>query len=154
MIEFNDEHELLTEKQKDLLRSLLGFSIKYEKIEEETELSVTFTNNAEIQEINRDYRNLDKPTDVISFALEETTEDEVEIHGLEGMPRVLGDIIVSVERAMDQAKEYEHSLERELGFLVVHGFLHLLGYDHMNEADEKIMFSKQNEILGVYGLER
>ena len=89
------------------------------------------------------------PTDVISFALEE--EEDVVI---EGMPRMLGDIIISTERTREQAEEYGHSFERELGFLAVHSLLHLLGYDHMNEADERAMFGKQDEILTSFGLTR
>lgn len=124
-----------------------------EAVPNHAEVSVTFVNNEEIQEINRDYRNLDKPTDVISFALEETVDDEVEIVG-EDLPVVLGDIIISVERAKEQAADYNHSYERELGFLAVHGFLHLLGYDHMTKEDEKVMFQKQEEILGEFNLGR
>jgi probable rRNA maturation factor len=90
---------------------------------------------------------------VISFALEETTEGEVEIVG-DDIPVVLGDIIISVEKAKEQAEEYNHSFERELGFLAVHGLLHLLGYDHMTEQDEKEMFQKQEEILGEFNLGR
>ncbi|MDP4137699.1 MAG: rRNA maturation RNase YbeY, partial [Bacillota bacterium] len=93
------------------------------------------------------------PTDVISFALEEDGEGEVEIIGAD-MPPVLGDIIISVDKAREQAEEYGHSLMRELGFLTVHGFLHLLGYDHMTEEEEKEMFTKQKEILNRYGLSR
>src|SRR5690606_10406534 len=124
-----------------------------ENISENTEVSITFVDNNEIQEINRDYRNLDKPTDVISFALEETTEGEVEIVG-DDIPVILGDIIISVEKAKEQEEEYNHSFERELGFLAVHGLLHLLGYDHMTEQDEKEMFQKQEEILGEFNLGR
>ena len=80
-------------------------------------------------------------------------EDEVEIVGAE-MPRMLGDIIISIERTKEQAEEYGHSFDRELGFLALHGFLHLLGFDHMNEEDEKVMFTKQKEILEEYGLSR
>jgi probable rRNA maturation factor len=79
-------------------------------------------------------------------------DGEIEIIG--DMPRVLGDIIISVERTREQAEEYGHSFERELGFLAVHGFLHLLGYDHMTEEDEKVMFSRQEEILSSFGLGR
>lgn len=77
----------------------------------------------------------------------------MEIVGAE-MPRMLGDIIISIERTKEQAKEYGHSFDRELGFLALHGFLHLLGFDHMNEEDEKVMFTKQKEILEEYGLSR
>ncbi|MCY7464083.1 rRNA maturation RNase YbeY, partial [Bacillus paralicheniformis] len=92
----------------------------------------------EIQKINKEYRGKDYPTDVISFALEEDGEGEIEIIGAD-MPPVLGDIIISADKAREQAEEYGHSLMRELGFLTVHGFLHLLGYDHMTEEEEKEM---------------
>jgi probable rRNA maturation factor len=107
----------------------------------------------EIREINRDYRGKDTPTDVISFALEEEGEDEVEIVGAD-MPPVLGDIIISADRTKEQAEEYGHSFMRELGFLAVHGFLHLLGYDHMTKEEEEEMFSKQKDLLDEYGLTR
>nr|WP_231495812.1 rRNA maturation RNase YbeY [Paucisalibacillus sp. EB02] len=135
------------------MEGLLNLTAQKEKISENVEVSITFVNNDEIQEINRDYRKLDKPTDVISFALEETSEGEVEIIG-DDIPVILGDIIISVEKAKEQAEEYNHSLERELGFLAVHGLLHLLGYDHMTKEDEKEMFQKQEEILGEFNLGR
>ena len=109
---------------------------KKENITEDAELSISFVDEEEIQAINRDYRDKDKVTDVISFSLE---EDEPEIEGLD-MPRVLGDIIICLEVAKEQAESYNHSLSRELGFLALHGFLHLLGYDHMTEEDEKKCF--------------
>lgn len=129
---------------------MLTFAAKKENITEEAELSISFVDEEEIQAINRDYRDKDKVTDVISFSLE---EDEPEIEGLD-MPRVLGDIIICLEVAKEQAESYNHSLSRELGFLALHGFLHLLGYDHMTEEDEKEMFSRQDEILNEFGLTR
>lgn len=148
-----DETNEVTENGQQLVESILQFAAKKENIEEGTELSVTFVDNKRIQEINKEYRNKDSATDVISFALEEMGEEEVEIIGAE-MPRMLGDIIISIERTKEQAEEYGHSFDRELGFLALHGFLHLLGYDHMTEEDEKVMFSRQKEILGEYGLSR
>ena len=142
-----------TEEAQRLVESILQFAAKKENIEKDTELSVTFVDNERIQEINKEYRHKDSATDVISFALEEMGEDEVEIVGAE-MPRILGDIIISIERTKEQAEEYGHSFDRELGFLALHGFLHLLGFDHMNEEDEKEMFTKQKEILEEYGLSR
>lgn len=153
IIDLNDEHGFLKESQQEMLLELLEFAAKEENIEADAELSVTIVNNQEIQEINRDYRDKDRPTDVISFALEEEGEGETAIIS-EDMPRILGDVIISMDKAKEQATDYEHSLERELGFLAVHGFLHLLGYDHMNEADERKMFGRQDEILGAYGLQR
>ncbi|MED0659124.1 rRNA maturation RNase YbeY [Bacillus smithii] len=153
MIDLVDETNELKQEDLELVEQLLQFASEKEGIQEESEVSVTFVDNQRIQEINRDYRHKDQPTDVISFALEETDEEEVEIIG-EDMPRVLGDIIISVPKAREQAHDYGHSFQRELGFLAVHGFLHLLGYDHMTEEDEKIMFSRQREILNEYGLKR
>ncbi|MBS3679547.1 rRNA maturation RNase YbeY [Ornithinibacillus massiliensis] len=152
-IDFQDNTNSVLEDEVKLITGLLEIAAKKEAVPNHAEVSVTFVNNKEIQEINRDYRNLDKPTDVISFALEETADDEVEIVG-EDLPVVLGDIIISVERAKEQAADYKHSYERELGFLAVHGFLHLLGYDHMTKEDEKVMFQKQEEILGEFNLGR
>ncbi|MFJ7937053.1 rRNA maturation RNase YbeY [Peribacillus sp. NPDC096622] len=152
-IDLMDETNEVTEEAQQLVESILQFAARKENIEKDTELSVTFVDNDRIQEINKEYRHKDSATDVISFALEEMGEDEVEIVGAE-MPRMLGDIIISIERTKEQAEEYGHSFERELGFLALHGFLHLLGFDHMNEEDEKVMFTKQKEILEEYGLSR
>ncbi|WP_392391358.1 rRNA maturation RNase YbeY [Neobacillus jeddahensis] len=135
------------------IERLINFAAKKQKVEEQSEVSVTFVSNERIQEINREYRDKDMPTDVISFAMEEVGEGEVELLGVE-MPRVLGDIVISIPRTKEQAEEYGHSFQRELGFLAVHGFLHLLGYDHMTEDDEKEMFTLQKEILNEYGLTR
>ncbi|MFE3973087.1 MULTISPECIES: rRNA maturation RNase YbeY [unclassified Peribacillus] len=152
-IDLMDETNEVTEEAQRLVESILQFAAKKENIEKDTELSVTFVDNERIREINKEYRHKDSVTDVISFALEEMGEDEVEIVGGE-MPRILGDIIISIERTKEQAEEYGHSFDRELGFLALHGFLHLLGFDHMNEEDEKEMFTKQKEILEEYGLSR
>jgi probable rRNA maturation factor len=104
--------------------------------------------NKKIREINRDYRNIDRETDVISFAL----EDFKDITYIDY--RLLGDIYISIDKARGQAIEYNHSFLRELSFLTIHGLLHLLGYDHMSEYDEKIMFEKQELILDGYGIKR
>ncbi|MCM3586292.1 rRNA maturation RNase YbeY [Mesobacillus maritimus] len=152
-IDIIDEVEALTEEQIIEIEKLLQFAAKKEGIEQDCEVSITFVSNERIHEINREYRDKDRPTDVISFALEELGEGEIEVIGLE-MPRVLGDIIISISKAKEQAEEYNHSFMRELGFLAVHGFLHLLGYDHETEAEEKVMFNRQKEILDEYGLTR
>ncbi|MGE6752013.1 rRNA maturation RNase YbeY [Rossellomorea sp. NPDC071047] len=153
LIDFIDETEKLSEEETSLVQNILNFAAKKEEVEADSEVSVTFVTNERIQEINREYRHKDQPTDVISFALEELGEDEVEIVGGQ-IPRVLGDIIISIDRAKEQAEEYNHSFSRELGFLALHGFLHLLGYDHMDEMDEKKMFQRQKDILDEYGLKR
>ncbi|USK58842.1 rRNA maturation RNase YbeY [Peribacillus asahii] len=152
-LDFIDETNEISEEVQKLVESVLQFAAEKEDIEEGTELSVTFVDNARIQEINKEYRDKDAATDVISFALEEMGEEEIEIIGAD-MPRVLGDIIISIERTKEQAEEYGHSFDRELGFLALHGFLHLLGYDHMTESDERVMFTKQKDILDEYGLSR
>ncbi|PLT30968.1 rRNA maturation RNase YbeY [Peribacillus deserti] len=152
-IDFIDETNETTDKDQALVEELLQFAAEKLSIQPQTEISVTFVDNNRIQEINREYRSKDKPTDVISFALEEMGEDEIEIKGAD-MPRILGDIIISVEKTREQAADYKHSFKRELGFLALHGFLHLLGFDHMTEEDEKMMFGKQKEILDEYGLTR
>ncbi|HHY72973.1 MAG TPA: rRNA maturation RNase YbeY [Bacillus bacterium] len=153
IIDFIDEHHFIEEEEKDEIEKLLIFAAKKEKIDRDAELSITFVDNEEIQEINRIYRGKDQPTDVISFAMEEMGEGEIPIQG-DALPTILGDIIISIPKTKEQAEEYNHSLMRELGFLTIHGFLHLLGYDHMEKEDEEIMFSKQKEILDEYGLHR
>lgn len=152
-IDFLDETNEIEEKAIAEIEKLVNFAAEMENVQPGSELSVTFVTNERIQEINREYRNKDSATDVISFAMEELGEGEIEMKGVE-MPRILGDIIISIAKAEEQAKEYGHSFMRELGFLAVHGFLHLLGYDHMNESDEKIMFTRQKEILDEFGLKR
>lgn len=153
IIDTIDETNSLTEQEILRIEELLLFAAKSEQLEEDCELSVTFVSNERIQEINREYRDKDRPTDVISFAMEELGEGEVELIGA-SLPRVLGDIIISVPKAREQAEEYGHSFMRELGFLSVHGFLHLLGYDHETEEQEKEMFSRQRKILDEFGLGR
>lgn len=150
----NDETNMINESIQQLVSDLLTHAAFEEGFTGETEVSVTFMSDDEIQKVNAQYRGINKPTDVISFALEEMTEGEVAIITEEGMPVVLGDIIISVDTAYRQAEEYGHDSRREIGFLALHGFLHLLGYDHLNEEDEKKMFNRQKEILDTFGLER
>ena len=151
-IDFMDETDTLKETDMQFVEKILQQAAKEENIEE-AEVSVSFVTNEQIREINREYRDKDQPTDVISFAMEEPGEGEVLIRD-SGEPRVLGDIIISLDRTREQAADYGHTFERELGFLAVHGFLHLVGYDHMNESDEKRMFAKQDVILSSLGITR
>ena len=118
-------------------------------IEDDLELSVIFVDDARIHEINREYRNIDRSTDVISFALEDNEQ-----YYVEGMPRTLGDIFISIDHAKKQAQEYGHSFYREMCFLFTHGLLHLLGYDHMEKEEETEMFRIQNNILNALKIER
>ncbi|ADP33125.1 rRNA maturation RNase YbeY [Bacillus atrophaeus] len=153
LIDIIDETESVAEEMLKEVEKLLQFAAEREGVQDQAEVSVTIVTNDEIQQINKEYRGKDTPTDVISFALEEEGEDEVEIVGAE-MPPVLGDIIISADRTREQAEEYGHSFLRELGFLAVHGFLHLLGYDHMTKEQEEEMFTKQKDLLDNYGLTR
>lgn len=111
-------------------------------------MSLLFTGNDEIQVINREYRDKDQPTDVISFAYHETEDFDI------GPYDTLGDIVISLERVVEQAKEYNHSDKRELFYVLTHGILHLLGYDHIEEKDKKEMRAKEEEILGSFGYTR
>jgi probable rRNA maturation factor len=134
-------------KDYDYLNDVIKTTLKHENAAD-AYLSVIFVDNDEIQEINRTYRNIDRVTDVISFALEDNNE---EIVG----ERILGDIYLCIPRMKEQAIEYGHSEKRELSFLVCHGLLHLLGYDHVNnKEEEKIMFDLQDEILNSLNIKR
>lgn len=142
---FNETNYNL-EKETKIIYELLAFALKREKLEN-VEFNIIFVDSDTIHEINRNYRHVDRVTDVISFALEDNETITLD-------HRVLGDIYICVERAEEQAKEYGHSFLRELAFLSIHGLLHLLGYDHMEKEEEKIMFSKQEDILNEFGIRR
>lgn len=154
-----DETERVEDDHVKLVEKIILFASQYLQLSDNIECSVTFVNNNRIQEINKEYRGKDYPTDVISFAMDDDLEGEVDFDFETLLPEMnvshhLGDIIISIDKAQEQAKEYNHSFERELGFLALHGFLHLNGYDHMNEKDEKEMFSLQDDILRTFGLGR
>ena len=142
-INFVNETDLDVKEYKKLIRSVF----KYEK--SPMFFNLIFVTKDRIQQINKDYRGIDRVTDVITFALMENP-DEIFM----GAEFELGDVFICIDRALEQAEEYNHSVEREIGFLAVHGYLHLIGYDHMNEEDEKIMFTKQEEILAKANLRR
>jgi probable rRNA maturation factor len=134
-------------KEYDYLYEIIDYTLEHEKVTNAV-FSIIFVNDDEIHNMNKEYRGVDRVTDVISFALEDN-EDIVynEI-------RVLGDIFICIPQMKRQAQEYGHSEKRELAFLTVHGMLHLLGYDHMNEADEKVMFALQELILDDKNIKR
>ena len=144
---FNETDENL-DKDINKLHSLLEDFCKREGLNN-TEFNIIIVNEDKIHEINKTYRGIDRPTDVISFALE---DDDTVISPKD--IRILGDIYICLDKVHSQSKEYGHSFEREFTFLAIHGLLHLLGYDHMNEKDEEKMFSKQEEVLSYYGIER
>lgn len=143
--------EIFNNTNNDINTSELEDYIKYVVKELDIEnaiFNIIFIDNKEIREINREYRNVDRETDVISFALEDNMDVAYDDF------RLLGDIYISYEKAIEQAELYNHSVKREVFFLATHGILHLLGYDHMEEDDEKVMFGKQNELLDGYGITR
>ena len=130
------------------LETVLRKAAKLYELPTHCEVGITFVSDHKIRQINKQYRNKDEATDVISFALNDGDTDPEQEQGL------LGDIVISAERAYLQAKEYGHSPERELAYLLIHGFLHLLGYDHMQAEDKKIMRENEEYILGSLGLTR
>lgn len=144
----------LTEEEKQALGWIEKVIQKAAEVEQlpPVEVAITIVDNQRIQELNREYRGKDQPTDVLSFPLWEPDEEWILEEGEEYV--ALGDLIISIEKAKEQAEEYGHSLEREIGFLAVHGFLHLLGYDHETKEQEEEMFGRQEEILQKLGLTR
>ena len=142
---FNETNKEL--KELDTLPALIDYMITYEKLGNVI-FNVILVDEEKIHELNKEYRGIDRPTDVITFALEDTVDIVNEDF------RLLGDINICLEKVYEQAEEYGHSVLRELSFLTVHGFLHLLGYDHMTEEDEKVMFKRQEEILDGFGIKR
>ena len=135
-------------KELEIVEKVLYKAMEKEKLNN-TSFNVIIVDNNYIHELNRTYRHIDRETDVITFALED--EDSIVVASED---RILGDIYISYEKAVEQSKEYHHSLLRELAFLAVHGFYHLLGYDHQTKEDEEIMFTKQEEVLEEYGIRR
>ena len=155
----NQEVVEIREELIGTLEKLLEKAAEMEKITD-GEVALTFVTDQEIHELNKEYRGIDRPTDVLSFAMNESIDEELDIiydlgeNEAIDLPEILGDIIISVETAIAQSKEYGHSIYREIGFLFVHGFLHLLGYDHQDEASEAEMMGKQEKVLAEVGLSR
>jgi probable rRNA maturation factor len=154
-IYFENEQEKipLTYKMKMLVRQSIETTLDFEDFQNHCEVSVTFTDNEGIHELNKKFRQVDKPTDVLSFPLFDF-EGETEEPPIDEIIHNLGDIVISLERAEEQAEEYGHSFNREVAFLCVHSMLHLLGYDHeRSEEEDKEMRAKQSEIMKIMGLE-
>ena len=155
MIEVNYNAISELPKEEKLIRNVVEKVLLEENVICDVDVYITLTNNEEIHKINKEYREVDRQTDVLSFPmyereeiikLKEESNDEVE--------KILGDIIVSIEKVKEQADEYGHSFERELAYLVTHGMLHLLGYDHIIEEEQKIMRQREEEILGILNISR
>lgn len=143
----NDQEKLrISAELEQLLTAGLNVVARLHRLSGQTEVDITIVDDEEIHMLNRDYRNVDRPTDVLSFALDEAGEDEPELLG-GPEEHLLGDIIISAETAARQAEEFGHGLEREIVYLAVHGLLHLLGYDHMIDEDKAVMRAKEEEAL-------
>lgn len=147
----NDQKKIkMTPDLRRLVKRAVLAVLDFEDFGRRAEVSVTFTDNEGIHALNREYRNVDRPTDVLSFPL-----SDGEDYDTDGDAVLLGDIVISLERAQTQAEEYGHSFEREVAFLTVHSMLHLLGYDHETSPDdERDMFARQDEILISAGMTR
>lgn len=153
-----------TDEFVEKLENVINFALKEEEVFVDCEISMLFVDNEEIREINNETRGIDRATDVLSFPMLDYEDKKVfkevykdknfDITFMDGEELVLGDIVLSLERALEQSKEYNHSFEREACYLVVHSVLHLLGYDHMEEDDKKIMRKREEEILGKLDITR
>ncbi|HHT90176.1 MAG: rRNA maturation RNase YbeY [Bacillota bacterium] len=135
---------------ENLVRQGLECAAQLHDLQGTLEVSVSFVDDGTIQILNREYRSMDAPTDVLSFP----QDDDGGFVALEGMPAVLGDIVISLERAQSQAAEFGHSVEREVVYLAVHGFLHLLGYDHHDPEEQRIMREQEERVLAQLELGR
>ena len=156
----NTTDTLLFENYEETIKEIVRLSLEAENYPENVEISVTIVDNNEIHRINKEFRNIDAPTDVLSFPLlefengvlvEKTAKENINIDTNEF---VMGDIIISAERAAEQAEEFGHSLKREVAFLTAHSMYHLMGYDHIEDEEEKIMSAKQEAVLQKAGITR
>ena len=146
-----DENELY----ENIIENVINQCFKNEKMEElKLYVSVTLTTPDEIQKINLKYRNIDRATDVLSFPMFEKEEIENIVRNNYDFEDCLGDIVISIPKVYEQAEEYGHSFERELSYMCVHGFYHLMGYDHMTDADKKEMRAKEDEVLNILHITR
>ncbi|HFI0064272.1 TPA: rRNA maturation RNase YbeY [Streptococcus suis] len=162
-IEMIDETGQVSAQMQEQITDLLQFAA--EKIgKQNKEMAVTFVDNARVHEVNLEYRGIDRPTDVVSLEYkpeqeivfdEEDLLDNPELaEMMEDFDAYIGELFISIDKAREQAEDYGHSFDREMGFLAVHGFLHINGYDHFTSEEEAEMFGLQEEILTAYGLTR
>ena len=148
----NDQDKLpVTYKLKMLTRRAVETVLEHEQYNNPCEVSVTYTDNEQIHALNLQYREVDRPTDVLSFPLMDFSGESEEPVADEPVVS-LGDIVISLEKAQEQANEYGHSIDREVAFLTVHSMLHLLGYDHMEEDEERDMRARQRTVMELLGL--
>ncbi|WP_125604452.1 rRNA maturation RNase YbeY [Lapidilactobacillus bayanensis] len=152
----NEQHVLPVERE-EWIRNLVEFAANKLDLPADAEMSISLITDDKIREINREYRDKDRVTDVISFAIEDDESDLPDFEELAAelnIPRNIGDLFIAPEHVKEQAVEYDHTFDREFGYTIVHGFLHLNGYDHIEPEDEKVMIKLQEEILDSYGLKR
>ncbi len=156
MIKINNEQEKinLTEEDFKIIEKIFSEMIRAENLPSSVEVSLTLTNNEEIKELNKEYRKIDSVTDVLSFPIYEEDELDNLKNGTQLEQILLGDIVISLERVDEQSKEFGHSFRRELMYLFVHGMLHLLGHDHLEEDEKKEMRSREEAILEKFSLTR
>lgn len=161
----NEQEKIKVDKNfEEKLSGVIDFALKEECVEEKYQISLLFVDNKEIRQINKDTRDIDRETDVLSFPMLEYSSNKVYKEEYkdydfndsyyDGDELVLGDIVLSLEKTKEQSIEYNHSFEREAAYLVVHSVLHLLGYDHMEEEEKKIMRKREEEILGKLNIGR
>jgi len=147
-VEVIDSGERLNKEELGLIKEVLSKTANKEKVAINSEVAVSIVTNEEISALNKQYRHKNEATDVLSFQMDNPFTDK------EDMPIFIGDIIISIDKVHEQALRYNHSTLRELLFLTIHGFLHLIGYTHDNKEEENIMFRKQENILKEFHLER
>ncbi len=150
------DKEVLTPELNELFEAVCNKALELEECDFDAEISITLVDNEAIREINREQRGIDSVTDVLSFPMLEFDKDTADAEfDYDGDMVMLGDIVISLERAREQAREYNHSFKREVAFLIAHSMLHLLGYDHVtSKEDERIMFEKQDRILNELNITR
>ena len=164
---YTDNRQNQIEVTEEFIRELEEvciYALEKEEVKQKCQISLLFVNNEEIREINKETRNIDKATDVLSFPMLDSPkgkffkdvykDKKFDVMYMDGDELVLGDMVLSLERAMEQSIEYNHSFKREVCYLVVHSILHLLGYDHMEEDEKKIMRTREEEILNGLDIKR
>lgn len=155
-IDNNQDKINVDDELENLVEIVIKKTLEYEGVDEKCEVNLMFVDNDEIKEINNEQRNIDSATDVLSFPMLDAKNGEIMVSETDYFEDylVLGDIVISLERAKEQAEEYGHSFFREVGFLTCHSVLHLLGYDHMEDSDRKVMRKKEEEVLSLLELTR
>lgn len=146
IIDNRQEKIVIEDNIKEIIKNVIIESLNCENKGQDYEISVSFVDNEEIRKLNNKFRGIDRETDVLSFPM----EDEQEIG--EGYIPLLGDIVISAEKAFEQAKEFDHSFEREVAYLTAHSMFHLMGYDHMNDEEKRIMRNKEKEVMKKLGI--